>query len=769
MCAACLFDAAMVPDEDPHPGAAVLSPGSLVGPFEIVRLLGTGGMAVVYEAYEAALARVVALKILPPHLLHDETFAARFTREARVAASLEHPNIVPIYASGIHEGLPWMSMRLLMGGSLAGVLDSGPVGFDRAARILRDVAEALDYAHARGVIHRDVKPSNVLLDETDRACLSDFGLAHLAEAREPLSRSGTIAGTPSYMAPEQGQALPLDHRCDIYSLGIVAYEMLTGHVPFEGASPVAVLLQHARQPVPVPLTLVVPGPRFRVLAKALSKSPEARWASAVEFVTALEGVAEREDSTGTRSLAVLPLANLSGDRAQDFFADGMTDELISCLMRIEALRVASRTSVMAYRDAHKPLRQVGSELDVDWVVEGSVLQSGGRVRISVRLIESATERQFLAETYERDLSDVLYLQSEVAGDIAQRIRVHMTASERACIASRRQVDPHAYDAYLRARHFWNKRTRADLKRANDYFRSAIDKDPTWAPAYAGLADTYALLSTTGFDVMPPQDAMPRARAAALRALDIDDSMAQAHASLGYVLLSYEWDWDGAEEQFQRSIACNPAYPTAHQWYGHCLFSMGRLDDAAARMRRALELDPLSVPCNLGLGWSSYYARRYDDAIAQYRRTLEIAPDLPMVLYELGLAYQNKGCYDEALAAFERAHTVSGGEAIAVMLLGQLHGITGRHEEARRHLSNLQEVSRQQYVPALYKACIHAGVHDLDQAFAWFNQAYDERSNYLIYLGVEPTLDMLRSDIRYAELMRRVGLRSVSRTREGPYR
>lgn len=501
-----------------------------------------------------------------------------------------------------------------------------------------------------------------------------------------------------------------------------------------------------------------------LLRKVLGDSPESPFIETIprrgyRFVARVSSV--DEERGGPRSLAVLPLANLSGDPAQDFFAEGMTDELISCLMKIEALRVASRTSVMARADAGKPLRQIARELDVDWVVEGAVLQSDRRVRVTAHLIDGASETQLWSETYEKDLRDVLSLQSEVARDIARRIRVNVTAPERSRLAAFRQVDPDAYDAYLRGRYFWNKRTRGDLTRASDYFRSAIDRDPTYAPAHAGLADTYALLGTIGYDVMSPRDAMPRARAAAVRALEIDDTMADAHASLGYVNLSYEWDWAGAEEQFKRSIASNPAYATAHDWYGHCLLSRGRMEEASREMRRAVELDPLSVPCNLGLGWSFYYARQYDEAIEQYRRTLEIAHDLPMVLYELGLAYQNKRCYDQALAAFEKAHSQSGGEAAAVMLLGHLYALIGRHVEARQQLARLEEMSSQQYVPPLYMAFVHAGEGDADQAFAWFERAYDERSNYLIYLAVEPSLDSLRPDPRYADLMRRVGLEPVA--------
>ena len=458
-----------------------------------------------------------------------------------------------------------------------------------------------------------------------------------------------------------------------------------------------------------------------------------------------------------RSIAILPLANLSGDATRDVFAEGMTAELIGRLMKIAALRVAPRTSVMAYRGLSKPLREIARELEVDWVVEGAVLQSSHKVRITVHLIEGATERQLWAEAYERDLCDVLALQSDIVSEVARQIRVSVTAPEQRRLTTSRPVDPDAYDAYLRGRHFLDRRVREGLTRAVDYFRTAIDRDPTYAPALAGLADAYALLGTVGYDVLPPHDAMPRARAAAGRAVELDPTMAPAHASLGYIALSYEWDGTSAERHFQRSFGLDPSYATAHLWYGHYLFARHRLEDAIRAMRRAVELDPLSVPCNLGIGWSLYYARRFDDAIAHYRKTLEIGPDPPMVLYELGLSHQNQGQFDEALAVYRRGYDLSRGEAASVMLLAHLFALMGRHTDARRHLGELEDLSRRQFVPSLYMAFVHVGLGNRDEAFAWFDKAYEERSNYLVFLGVEPALDSVRSDPRFVRLMRRIGV------------
>ena len=465
----------------------------------------------------------------------------------------------------------------------------------------------------------------------------------------------------------------------------------------------------------------------------------------------------REERSFTKALAVLPLENVRKDSSEKVFADGMTDELIHSLMRIEALKVSPRTSVMPYQYNPKPLPQVVRELEVDWVVEGTILRAGDRVRITVCLIDGVTEKHVWTESYEKDMLDVLTLQRDVASAIAREVQVKLTPQEKANLAKSRTVDPEAYCHYLFGRHFWNARTTEQLKRAIQYFRRAIDKDPTYAPAHAGLADAYALLGSVGYDSMPPTEVMPMARSAATHALAIDDTLAEAHTSLGYVKLVYDWDWAGAERDFRRSIELDPCYASAHQWYAHCLMAMGRLDDALHEMGRAVDLEPLSVPCNLGLGWSYYYLRRYDEAIEQYRKVAEIAPNLPMVFYELGLVYQNQKRYPEALAQFEKAFALSGGEAAAVMLMGHLYALVGRTEEAHVKLARLREMAAEKYVPALYFAFIYVGMNDRDQIFEWYQKALEERSHYLIYQKVEPSLEHLHSDSRFEALLRQIGL------------
>lgn len=458
-----------------------------------------------------------------------------------------------------------------------------------------------------------------------------------------------------------------------------------------------------------------------------------------------------EAAPATRSLAVLPLANLSGDPSQDFFADGMTDELISYLLKIEALHVSSRTSVMNYKSARKALRDIARELDVTWVVEGTVLQSGGRVRISVRLIEGATEKHLWAETYEKDMRDVLALQSEVAGDISREIRVKLTPPEKAKLAQSRTVNPEAYQDYLRGRYLWNRRTGEALKKAREYFEQAIEKDPSYAPAHSGLADAYALMGSSGYDVMPPREAMPRAKAAAHNALEIDDTLAEAHAALGYVKLAYDWDLPGAQQELARAMELKPNYAIAHQWQGELLMARSCPDEATNAFRRALELDPLSVPCNLGLGWSHYFCRTYDLAIEQFRRTLEIAPGVPMALYGLGLSYHHKNQHREGLSEFQKAYVSSGGEVAAVMFMGVTHALAGRKKAAEKELAKLAILAKQSYVPAVYSAFIYVALNDLDLAFESLQKACEERSSYLIFLNVQPFFEKVRADQRYRDL------------------
>jgi TolB-like protein/DNA-binding winged helix-turn-helix (wHTH) protein/Tfp pilus assembly protein PilF len=443
-----------------------------------------------------------------------------------------------------------------------------------------------------------------------------------------------------------------------------------------------------------------------------------------------------------KSIAVLPLKNISGDVAQDYFAEGMT-EVIATELSKTGLPVIAPASVRSLRPG-APLEEVGRQLKVEAVIQGTVLQSGDRVRINAQLVDIATGRLLWADSYQRDLRDVLRLQAEVAGAIARQTSSQAAAGERPGPSRLQTVVPDAYQAYLRGRFFWNKRTEPALRKAVEYFNEAIAKDGKYAPAYAGLADSWSLLASNSYDAVPPREGMPRAKAAALRALDLDGGLAEAHTSLAYVTMAYDWDLERAEREFQQANRSNPGYATARQWHAHCLLAAGKLDEASAEMRQAQNLDPLSLPVNVGVGWCSYFARRYDDAIAQYRKTLELEPNFALAHQTLGMALAQKHDYPKAIAEFQTALTLSGG-ASAIASLGYAYGLAGSKADARAQLARLVELSHQRYVPAIYMAQVCLGLRDAQGFSSWLSKAREERSEYLIYLQIDPALDAVRGD------------------------
>jgi TolB-like protein/DNA-binding winged helix-turn-helix (wHTH) protein/Tfp pilus assembly protein PilF len=481
-------------------------------------------------------------------------------------------------------------------------------------------------------------------------------------------------------------------------------------------------------------------------------------ALAVAFVLAYPSLLRRlaPQTANISSIAVLPLDNPSNDQAQEYFADGMTEELINSLAKIEALRVVSRTSAMTYKGVHnKPLPQIARELNVDAIVEGSVLQSGNRIRVTVQLFEGRTERKLWAQSYEQDLRDVLVLQGEMASAIAREIQIKLTPRDRQRLTQSRQVNPDAYLAYSYGRYCWNKRTPEGFRKGLDYFRKAIDKDPTYAPAYAGLADAYALLGSIGADVLPPTEVMPKAKEAALQAVKLDDGLAEGHTSLAYVKLSYDWDLPGAGREFRRAIDLNPGYATAHHWYAHYFLAMGQPDRALAEVRRAQQLDPLSFSINVGLGWCLYHARRYDEAIAQYRSTLDIDPNFSLAHCTLGMAYAQKRLYTEAFAEFNKALTLPGSRSLVLANIARTYALSGRPAEARKLLRELEDSAKEHYVPAMYIAAVYAALGDRDRSLVWIQKAYDERSDYMIYLKTEPSVDLFRSNPGFEALLKRM--------------
>ncbi len=796
------------------------SEGSRLGPYEILSHLGSGGMGAVYLARDTRLGREVAIKVLQEHLASDPAALGRFEREARAVAALSHPNILAIHDFGVEDGLCYSVTELLRGETLRGRLDRESLSWRKAVEIAVSIADGLAAAHAQGIVHRDLKPENVFLTEDGRVKILDFGLARLQPgAPEEVGSSvltasqtqpGTVMGSAAYMSPEQVRGLPVDARSDIFSFGSVLYEMVTGRRAFAGktsADAMAAILKES-PPDPSESGKTIPLALARVITRCLEKSPDERFQSARDLTYALREIAStsasavqmsgvamvgtrvgrgrvaaiaagvivlaaallfaldvgglrgrlgtRGKGTAIRSLAVLPLQNLSGDATQEYFADGMTEELIADLARISGLRVTSRTSVMSYRDTKKRLPEIARELGVDAVVEGSVSRADSKVRVTAQLIEAASDKHLWAQTYERDLHDVLALESEIAQAIARAGRLELTPPEISQLAKTRRVDPAAFEAYVKGRYFWNKRDGENLKKAIGFFQQALDVDPAYAVAYSGIADSYTQLGY--LSLVAPREVFPKAREAAGKALELDASLAEPHASLAYEKFYFDWDWPGAEREFQRAIELNPNYATAHDWYAYLLTATGRLPEARAQIKRAHELDPLSVPIESDMGFLLHYSYEQDRAAEELRKALEMNPQYPPAHLFLGRVYQAKGLYEQAIAEYQATGPLK--EWVpTVAAIGYVYGVMGKRREALQVLSNLEARSKKEYVTAYGVALVHAALGDKDRAFAWLEKGVEERTHWLVWLERDLRWEPIRSDSRFAALIKRVGFPS----------
>jgi serine/threonine-protein kinase len=784
-----------------------LAPGTRVGPYEIVAPIGSGGMGEVYRARDPRLGRDVALKVLPPEFAADPDRLRRFEQEARAAGALNHPNIVAVFDVGAENGAPYVVSELLEGETLRERIRAGLTP-RKAVEHAVQVASGLAAAHHKGIVHRDLKPENVFVTREGRVKILDFGLAKLRPeapeaARVTATRNtapGVVLGTAGYMSPEQVRGQPTDQRADIFALGAILYEMVACRPAFTGETAAEVMTSVLRTDPP-PLAGVADriAPALdRIVHRCLEKKPAERFQSAEDVAFALQAISEAaeggslptapgkrrgalavaagalavavllavglvvlrrtpaEEGRTIRSIAVLPLENLSRDPEQEYFADGMTDALIGDLAKIGALRVISRTSVMRFKGVRKPLPEIARELNVDAVVEGSVQRSGDRVRITSQLIRGATDEHIWNQSYERDLRDVLALQAEVARAIAGEIKVALTPQERTRLAAARPVDPRVHEAYLRGRFHWSRRNEASLRKAIDYFQEAIRLDPGYAPAHSGLADAYiGLVFPVG--AVAPNEGFPKARAEARRALEIDEGLPEGHTSSAALKMMYEWDWAGSENEFRRSLELDPSYAHAHHYYSHLLMATGRTAESLAHSRQALDLDPLSPNLNTHLGWHYLYARQPQEAIAQLRKTIELDPQYFMAHVFLSRAFEMQKDYAEAIAESRKAGETSPQNSLVLAPMAAALAHSGRRAEALAVLQQLDEISRRRYVSAYEVDIIHLALGDKKRAFEWLEKAYIQRADDLIYLNVEPRLETLRSDPRFSDLVRRVGL------------
>ncbi len=782
--------------------------GRTLSHYRMVQRIGAGGMGVVYRAHDERLDRDVALKVLPPGLLSDEAARRRFRKEALALSRLNHPNIETVHDFDTQEGVDFLVMEYIPGETLAQKLAGGPLPEKEVATLGAQIASALEGAHERGVVHRDLKPGNILVTPRGQAKVLDFGLAMLlwpegeVSQVETMSQTHAAVGTMPYMAPEQLRGEKVDARSDIYAAGAVLFEMATRQRPFpQKTAPTLInAIQHEAPPTPSTINRRISPTLDGIILKALDKDPSRRYQAARELRVDLErlsapvptiaaprpralprwwplvpvaaslvaaavlaglnvgGMGDRLLGRGVPgridSLAVLPLVNLSRDPEQEYFADGMTEELIADLSKIGALRVISRTSVMRYKGSSKPLAEIVRELNVNAIIEGSVLRSGDRVRITTQLVEGTTDRHLWAESYERDLGNVLALQSEVAQAIAREIKVRVTSQEHARLAATPAVAPGVYEAYLRGRYHWNKRTDEGLAKAIEYFEQVIERDPTFAPAYAGLADSYILREPGA--ALPRKEAYARARKAAARALEIDDTLSEAHTSMASTM-DAGFDWANAEREYRRAIQLNPSYATAHAWYAADLSLRGRHDEAIAEIKRARDLDPLSLSITVGVGQAYMFARQYDQAIESCREALEMDPSFVDARNIIGYAYEGKGMYAEAIAEFKKGIELSGGDPFLIVGLGHVYAVSGRRSEARKVVEELIELAKRRHVSPVGIAEVYAGLGEKNRALAFLEEAYQENDPQLSALAVDPWMDPLRSDPRFVVLLRRVGL------------
>jgi serine/threonine protein kinase/Tfp pilus assembly protein PilF len=792
-----------VTDTMEAPKEELTTGSTFAGRYQIIEELGKGGMGKVYRVLDKKLNEEIALKLIKPEIAKDKKTLERFHNELKLARKISQRNVGRMYELMEENGTHFITMEYVPGEDLRSLIRRiGQLPVGKSISIAKQVCEGLAEAHRLGTVHRDLKSNNIMIDKEGNVRIMDFGIARSLESKG-ITGVGVIIGTPEYMSPEQAEAKGVDRRSDIYSFGVILYEMLTGKVPFEGDTPLSIAIKQKTESPRDPslYNAQIPDDLRRIILRCLEKGKERRYQNTGELLTDLNKIqkdlttAEKifpkkkikklvinkknvmigtaivallillgwvgylffgKPSTMIDSIAILPFDLESENPDIEYLSDGISESLINKLSQVSDLTVISRHSAFQYKGKSPNIQKVGQELGVKSVLAGRIVERRDGLTISVELVDARKDKVIWGEQYpQKKLSDIISVQEDISREISEKLKLKLSGEQRERLAKRYTGNTEAYESYLKGRFYWNKRTEEGMRGGLEFFNEAIEIDPSYALAYAGLADSYNLLSRYSYS--SPEEAMPKAIAAAQKALEIDDTLGEAYTSMAFAKRYYEYDWDASTIEYEKAIKYNPGYATAHHWYAIHLAGLGRHDESFKEIKIAQKLDPLSIIINTNVAWMYYFARQYDRAIAQFQKSLEMDPNFAVTRLRLGRALLQKGLYEEAIEQFQKAITLAKGSTDMIAALGHAYAVSGNKAEAEKILDQLLELSKEKYVSSYEIAVLYLGLDMKEKALDRLEKAYIERCQYMVYLRTDPRIDNIRSDPRFLELLKKMNL------------